>query len=230
MDLLVDLLAKLGSAFLSLGPAGMFKVTLGVVIVWVGIKFFDRAERTLERVERRWKRWSTPTRWSVALLAAVFVGPTVWALLPKSDGALAVGLGLYAAWWYQGVRYVERYSLTDATAYSAWKHHVSATRAARRHTAAINDASTKKGGTASKPVPHATGETYVAHPGFGESATEFAERINLGELVSAEKARTGKDVHGMSGTPLPDGSVEVVVEYAAGASTDPLAESKWWKP
>jgi hypothetical protein len=231
VDLLVGIFGAFGAVVSHLGIGGTFFAVVGLVLVYFLVKFLDRADRFLERIQRRWKRWTPATRWSLALVAAVLVGPAVWAAFPKSAGAVAVGLGVYAFYAAQGWRFVERYDLHDTTMWGAWSHHLNVSRAARRHTAAIGNATGKKGGRARKPTPHPTGETFVVEPPFGESANDMAERYNTGQMTSAEAAQRGwGEVRGVNATAMPDGTVMVNVDNVDPDGGEPLEEAKWWTP
>ena len=231
VDLLVKILGGFGQIVAHLGVGVTFAAVVGLILVYFLVKFLDRADRFLERAQRRWRRFQPATKWSIGLVAAVLVGPSLWAAFPKSSGALAVGLGLYVAYAWQGWRLIERYDLHDTTLWGAWSHHLNVTRAARRHTAAITNATGKKGGRARRPTPHPTGESFVVEPPFGESAADMAERYNTGQMTSAEAAQRGWDeVRGVNATPMPDGTVLVNVDSVDPDGGEPLEEARWWTP
>lgn len=235
MNLLLTLLNIPIAVFQHLGAVKFLMAVAGIFAGLMALRFLDRTIKTLDRadrffekrVQRRWRRWSPGTKWAAKLLGGVLAFVVIWPVFPKGIGSFAVLLGLASAWWLQGCRFIQRYDLYDTSPMRAWSHHWDVSRSARRHTNAINNASPKKGGKAHKPVPHATGETFIAEPGDGESAEELAERYNTGQMTSAEAHQNGWAARGVNAIPLPDGKVIVTLDREG--PPDEQLDVRWWK-
>lgn len=211
----------------TLGLKGMFMAGFGLVLVTLLLRVGEKADRMFERLQRRWRRLHPPTRYAILFCVAVAVGPAVYDAFPKTTGFVIVVCCLYLAYWMQGAQFMNRYGLEDATARTAWLHHLEVRRLARRGAAAVGDATGKKGAKVTGAQPRPTGVTMTVQPPFGQSGDELADDINNGRVSSAVKAHTGRDVRSMSGTVTPDGVIveaDLVDPYGA----DTLADTHWW--
>lgn len=212
----------------TLGFSGVLWAILGLILFAFAVKAMDRLERLLGRLGKHWRRAPAWRKQAYVVIGIVLFWQTLWQWFPKTSGGLALVLGFGTVWWLGGLMHLRRYGLLASTPTRGWRHHIAVTRAAKHLTKAHEDASTKKGGRARKPTPGPTGMTYVAEPGDGQSAAEFAEEVNDGKHKASTARRLGWDeVRSQKATVLPDGTVLVSVD-SVDVDGDSLTEERWW--
>lgn len=233
MDVVLNILTIPIKIVTTLGWANTFFLAVGIGLLILAVKLFDMLDRVVERLERRWKRWQPTTRWAIVVIvgAVAWSGGlfgALWDAFPKSTGAVVVVVAGTLGLWWQGVRFADRYDLTNTTARAAWLHHLQVSRLARRGTAAISDATGKKGGRARKPRLADDGIEFPVEPPDGMSAGEAADFFNDGHANSALARRVGWDaVRDTTAVVASDGTVTVKV-HPDVAHDDFFAESKPW--
>lgn len=231
MNVLVGVLNAIGGVARSLGFGGCVTVVVGLLILALFLKFVDLADRTLDKAVKWWRRLPVWGKQIVVVFVGYLAWRQLWPMVPKTTGAIAVGLGLAFAWWLQGLRLARRYGLEDTTATQAWLHHRGTVRLQRGLTRAVGNATGKPNGRARKPVVTATGVESVVEPPDGMSAADFADLANSGGLHPSTARQVGWDaVKGMTATDLPDGTVRLHVDSVSEDGGEPLAETRWWEP
>lgn len=229
MQILIAIFSKLAEIPKTLGIGTTIWAIAGLLLLGLAIKFVERADKILERFQKRWRKMSPGARWVLIAFAVYIFGPTVWHAFPKGPGGIALVLGFLTFFVAGGLRHAQRYGLTDTTPAKAWQHHLEVSRNARKLTKAHADASAKKGGRARKPTPTSTGISYPMEPADGESPEELAEDINAGKHKAATARRLGwEEVKSQKATVNPDGTVQVTIDAVGEGRSDHLADEHWW--
>lgn len=231
MNTVLSVFGGVASFGMHLGIVRLFWVAVIVVVGILVFKMLNQVQNALDWCGRHWRKAPTWRKQVYGFFGFVVAYKALWPALPKTQGAIAVALGVGVVFYAQGYQYARKYGLVGTHAAAAWRHHWEITRKTRQLTNAVGAATSKPNGRARRPVKTATGTAAVIEPPDGMSAQEFADLANEGGLHSATARQVGWDeTKGMNATPLNDGTVLLHVDSEHPDGGEPLEEAHWWTP
>jgi hypothetical protein len=235
----MDLLVKAAAAFAegvgkfvsALGVKGFLLCMVGLLALFVAMKFLTATADLLEKLERRWKKLPRWFRQSALIVAGFYFLPGIIAFVPWGSALLAAGVAGLVVLSVGGAHFGKRYGVSHLGPVASWKYHLNAKVHRKRLAEAINKGTHSEGAQVLKKVKlDQAGDEDTVIPPNGWSADKLAEQINGGSLNSAAVAALGfRYVKGMSAEVNNDGTLQVRIEHQTPDGDDALyAEVQHW--